>query len=312
MVKIKDMVMNETVSTALVVSSSSVMKTGGGKKYLRLGLTDGLQEISMMVWNWGEQVAIAVNTIVDVVGTVGEYAGKKQITYKSHEINTTLELAAFAPDAGIDVDDYLHRFGIILDNISDVSLKRLVMSCFVDYLELWKTVPAAKSIHHAYLAGTLQHSVTVAELAFDIAKRYDHLSMDLIIAGGLLHDIGKLFTYTVEGAIVVKTFEGEILDHLAIGLMILEKFKTPENHDKLVLVQHVIASHHGQIEWDAIVTPRCSEAFIVHFADNIDAKVQTLVELNDRAAKGATFTDKEWSLSNTVCIAQSKVKSIIG
>jgi 3'-5' exoribonuclease len=144
--------------------------------------------------------------------------------------------------------------------------------------------PAAKANHHAYIGGLLEHTLNVTELCVSIASRYREVNFDLLIAGALLHDIGKVEEYTYFPKID-RTDIGRLLGHLVIGYeMIMRKIREMKNfrggfpEDLKLQILHLVISHHGELEWGSPVRPMTLEAQILHFADNMDSKVWMFID----------------------------------
>lgn len=309
--KIKDLVVGQPFAISLVVKSSEIKTTRNNKPYLLADFIDGHTNIQSNIWDWTKP-PILPNTIVDLEGTVTEYQGTPQLSISYIQPNTTLRLSDFAPQGDFDLDTYVSTAKTIYESFKSQTLKDIVSRVFKDNSDLWKITPGAKTIHHAFVAGTLKHSVDVARSATELAKLYpDQCCIELCTAGGLLHDFGKLWTYKLEGVVIDSTEDGELFDHIAIGIKELEKYKDEHNSKIVGLLQHIIASHHGKLEYGSPVTPRFLEAFIVNFADNIDAKAQTIRELNSKSKPGDILTQKEWSLENRKMFTQKYIQSII-
>lgn len=295
---IKDFIVGSTITETLVVKSSEIKftKAPGRKKYLDLVLIDGQDEINAKRWDYARDDSIPTNTVVDVQATVGEYMNKKQLTIGTLNINPDQDLTAFAPQGKIDIDRYTQMAYELIDVIEPFNLQNIVRNTFDDYREKWLKAPAANGIHHAYIAGTLQHSVDVAIKAKALAEHIPNVSIGLVLAGGLLHDFGKLWCYEIDGVVIKYTKAGHMLDHTVLGILKLEQYKTDDNADILMLLQHVIASHHGILEYGAATTPKCMEAWLVSCADGIDAKAATYSE-TDQKSKG-DMTAKIYSMEN--------------
>ncbi|HEJ83934.1 MAG TPA: HD domain-containing protein, partial [Desulfobacteraceae bacterium] len=153
-----------------------------------------------------------------------------------------------------------------------------LLKAFLDdaaFLQAYCKAPAAKSMHHVYLGGLLEHSLAVADLADDICRRYPELDRDLLVAGALLHDIGK-----VDELRYVRTFdytdEGKLLGHIVMGVeMIDEKLRGLESFPRplALLLKHLLLSHHGQYEYGSPKRPKTMEAVVLNFIDDLDAKI---------------------------------------
>ena len=150
-----------------------------------------------------------------------------------------------------------------------------------ELMNRFKLAPAAKSMHHAYLGGLLEHSVSVAELLMDICGRYPDLDRDLLLVGAILHDMGKTSEFVYD-LVIDYSHEGRLLGHMVLGVQILEdkiaglkKFPSEE----ALLLKHMILSHHGETDMGAVRLPMTREAFVLHFADDLDAKMNNLTRI---------------------------------
>lgn len=310
--KIKDLVVGTTVSVDLVVKSSEIKLTSAKKPYLFLELFDGSDTIYGNKWDWTSTAKPEKNTVLTVDCQVTEWSGKKQLKINSITINLELDLSAFAPQGDVDIAAYIAEVKRLTDEIQNDECRELVIAAFSDNSKLWKTVPGAKSVHHAFVAGTLKHSVDVAKKAKALGELSPLCNLDLCIAGGLLHDFGKLWTYQLDGVAIDMTDNGNLLDHICIGIAKMESYRTPENSKVLDLLQHIIASHHGKLEHGSPVTPRFLEAWLVNYADGADAKAQVIFELNSKASVDAKYTDKEWTLENRPMLTQYYIADVMG
>ena len=295
---IKDFEVGRAINERLVVKSSEIKftKAPGRKKYLDLVLMDGQDSVNAKRWDYTRDDAIPINTLVDVQATVGEYMGKKQLTIIGLNLSKDQDLSAFAPQGPFDIDAYMQAFENMIDDIEPYDLHAIVKNVFEDYKEKWLTIPAANGIHHAYIGGTLKHCVDVAIKAKALAQLTPGANVGLAIAGGLLHDFGKLWCYELDGVVIKYSNVGQLLDHTVLGILKLEQYRTAENCEKVVLLQHIIASHHGLLEYGAASTPKCIEAWIVNYSDGIDAKAETYREANEKSS--GDMTAKLYSMEN--------------
>lgn len=307
--KIRQLNVGDAYSMSLVVLSSAVKTTKTGKPYLFLELFDGADSITANVWDWSHQNKPERNNILNLEGTITEYQGTKQLKVDFIERNKTLDISAFAPTGNVDIEEYVAKAIALIDEIANVKLQELTRKILLDNLELLKVVPGAKKVHHAFVGGTLKHIVDTAIKAKAIAATIPLCNVDLCVAGGLLHDIGKLWTYRLDGVAIDLTPEGQAFDHIALGLLRLYDYRTEENAGIIHLLQHIIASHHGKLEYGSPVTPHFMEAWVVCYADGIDAKCQTVYELNQKTS--TDYTEREWSLENRSMLTQMKVTKIL-
>ena len=306
MIKIREMEINNTGTTALVVASVSARKTRRGSDYLTLELFDGSDKITGNYWNWRGSNIPALNTILDVEYTVTEYNGNKQLNIVAMHTNNTLTLDEFMPklkDGSIEkVFNEALRF---IEQLDDMYLLAICEAALNNYRDLWLHAPGAKSVHHAFMGGTLVHCLSTAKIARSIAENIDIANMDLVTAGALLHDIGKLKTYGMTGVVIGMTDSGMMFDHLYLGAEMIRDVANSvcpidelneAQQFRLKQLQHIILSHHGEKEYGAVINPATVEAHIVYQADTIDAEIQMLREAAEKSS--GMWTDKIWTLHN--------------
>lgn len=308
--KIRDLTVGETVTIDLLVKSAEIKRTRNQKPYLFAILTDGSDELQGQDWDFGDGTPPAKNTVLEVYGQVGEYMGKKQIKMTSFKVSDT-GVEQFAPSGDVDVTAYVLKAKELYDNIVNPFARELCQAVFKDNGLGWKTLPAAKGMHHAFVSGLLKHTVDVATKAKAIAELTPMANIDLVVAGALLHDMGKLWTYELHGALIEMSDNGQMLEHIMIGAIELSKYRTPENSDVLDLILHIISSHHGELEYGSPTTPRFLEAVIVNYADGVDAKSQMIIETNYKTPVDAKMTDKVWAMGNRPMFSQLYISSIM-
>jgi 3'-5' exoribonuclease len=217
----------------------------------------------------------------------------------------------FAPTGDVDVNEYVLKAKALYDSIGNQQARELVQVVFKDNAHHWRILPAAKGMHHAFVSGLLKHTVDVATKAKAIAELTPMCNVDLVVAGALLHDMGKLWTYVLQGALIEMTDNGQMLEHIMIGAMELNKYRTHENTDVVDLILHIISSHHGELEYGSPTTPRFLEAVIVNYADGVDAKSQMIIEANYKTNIDAKMTDKVWAMGNRPMFNQLYIAGIM-
>jgi 3'-5' exoribonuclease len=306
--RIKDLVVGDKATIDLLVLSSSIRLTTSKKPYLDMTLSDGTDKISAKKWDWNISGKPEVGTVVTINAGVTEWAGNKQLIALSVS-RSTKRPEEFAPKGDFDIDDYKARLNMLLLSMENTPLNNLVAKIFDDYLEQWETVPGATSVHHAYLAGAFQHSIDTAIIAKAIATNIDGCNVDLCVAGALLHDVGKLFVYELNVSVINYTDYGHLLEHIIGGIVILDRYRTEENSEIITLLQHIIAAHHGKLEFGSPVTPKFLEAWIVSYADDIDAKANIIQRVNRGC--DSKFTEKEWVLNNSAMLSQRYIEEVI-
>lgn len=301
--KIAEMIVGSTYEVPLVVTAATERKTRAGKPYLNMTLYDGIDSIQCNYWDWSSGSMPKTNTVYTFKVECGEYMGKKQLTCKSVHANTTEMLEDFMPQGSVDVAKAYMDFYAMCGDIKDDFYRTISLHLAEELKEHWLHIPGAVSVHHNFMGGTLVHSLSVAKIATAMAKEIDGAWVDLVCCGALLHDIGKLFTYQIEGVSISYTDDGQLLDHLFIGAEFVGNLCGQFVHNemdelKLQLLRHIILSHHGKKEFGSTVTPKTMEAWIVHFADNMDATAECIRQESRKAGDRAKWSDKVWSAEN--------------
>lgn len=301
--KIRELEVNQMVTITLVVKSASARETKTKKPYLQLEFFDGVDTISGNYWDWGGTNIPQANAVLDVKAQVTEWQGAKQLNVKGMTTNTEVPLSDFAPSSGIDANEVYSNAYALITEVKDDFLRSITLAVLEELHDKWLTVPGAKGVHHAYIAGTLIHSYSVACIAKAIAEHTPGANVDLCTVGGMLHDIGKLYTYKLNGVAIDMTDEGMMYDHIFMGAEFIGNYA--DNHYmmdetcrlKLEMLRHIILAHHGRLEYGSVTVPLSIEAHIVYHADAIDAAAE---QVRSQSAKvgNVKWTDRIWPLGN--------------
>ena len=201
----------------------------------------------------------------------------------------------FVPESLRPVEEMGAEFDTVLESIINPWLRRLMALFRGDdpFMVLYRTAPAAKGMHHVYLGGLLEHSLSVASLVDRIIPQYDHLNRDLLIAGALLHDVGKVREMAYTRAFDY-TDEGKLLGHITIGVeMIHEKIMLIDGFPQELgmLLKHMILSHHGQYEFGSPKRPKTIEATVLNYLDDMDSKINGIrTHISKELDNGARWT----------------------
>lgn len=301
--RINELELNKICDITLVVKSATARETRAKKPYLAVEFFDGKDTINGNYWDWTSGNIPAVNAIVDVRAQVTEWQGTKQLNIKSMVLNTTKVLADFIPSSDVDISSTYKDAFSLMSEVKDDTLREIALAVLQELQELWITVPGAKQVHHAYVGGTLVHSYSVAKLAGAMANAVS-ANWDLAVVGGMLHDIGKLFTYKVNGVSIDMTSNGMLYEHIFMGAEFIGNFaethvdvEDPYVYAKVRLLRHIILSHHGGLEYGSPVTPQCIEAYIVHHADNLDATIEQIRTAGEKAGE-SRWSDRIYTLNN--------------
>lgn len=276
----------ELVQDVFLVKQSLLKTSRSGSQYLDLTLSDKTGSVNGKFWDASRQLheSFAADDFIMVRANVETYQGRTQlsISHLKKVDEREIELADFLPASERDPKEMLKELGELVSEVEDTDLSALLEAFFGDqeFAAAFARCPAAASYHHAFLGGLLEHTLGVARMALDTAARYPQLDRDMLLAGSLLHDIGK-----VEELEYARSFRysdsGQLLGHLIIGAYEVEKRAgTIENFpkDKLMQLQHIILSHHGRYEYGSPKLPMTAEAMALHYLDNLDAKMAAFRE----------------------------------
>lgn len=265
----------------LLVKSCDVCISSNGGNYLNATLQDVSASISARKWSieQGDKELFSNNNIIRVVGKIFKYKNVNQLKIEeAYKVDKkSLDLNDFYPSCPCSDKELEEDLNKMINLIEDEDIKKLVSTVILENKEKYMTYPAAISIHHAYKGGICYHSLSIAKNALSIANNYPQLNKDYLIAGSLLHDIGK--TVEMNGINSTSyTLQGNLEGHISIGAEMVkscgEKIHTPEF--KLTVIVHMILSHHGSAEFGSPIPPRTPEAFVLHLLDEMDAKLFVL------------------------------------
>lgn len=317
--KISDFGIGDLVQGRLVVADATLGKTKGNppKPYVRLTLTDGSEQVQSMLWDWDEGTSLpAKGLVLDINAKCTEYQGKKQLSNISYMPAEDQSITEFQPHYTEDVEGLFDAAMELIQGFSSSALRELLTYIYQENTEAILNATSAAGIHHVGIGGNLAHSLEVAHICQAIAGLFPaDINYDLVIAGALVHDLGKCLTYKMDGPVIEYTKAGELFDHSVLGLEFLNEADCSFNyryHPVVDLLKHICLSHHGSKEFGAPATPRFIEAYIVNYADGISATIDTLRQANKKAeAEGKEFTDKVFTCNNTRHLRQADIYNIL-
>ena len=275
---------NENITSHFLVQSKEIRLRKTGEPYLALILSDRTGQLEAKKWEDIEEVAYTFDRddFVKVNGLIQNYRDRPQMTI--HRLRraeeSEVELADYLPHTTRDIEEMFAELRAAVDEIGNPHLKKLLQS-FLDDPEIasrLKRAPAAKTLHHAFIGGLLEHILSLLNLARLTVQNYAHIDLDLVKTGVVLHDIGKIHELTY-GRSFGYSSEGQLLGHITIGLRMLDqKFALlPDFPPRLrLLVEHLILSHHGQYEFGSPKLPMFAEAILLHYLDDLDSKLENI------------------------------------
>ncbi len=284
---IKEIKDNESISDFFLVADKKINIAKNDTSYLFLLLKDKSGSIEAKKWDIKDKKfeEISLGDVVNIKGRAEKFKDKIQIIIEeiSKVEKTENLLNDLIPTSQKNLAKLSNKLIEFINEIKDKNLKSLIEKIFFDNNEeifkIFKISPASTKFHHAYRGGLLEHTINVTEISVSLGKIYNTNNIDLLIAGSILHDIGKVYEY--DPITFKKTDKGRFLGHIAIGIEIISKKierlrNFPENYSNSL--KHIILSHHGEFEWGSPVQPAFLEALIIHYADLIDSKVNPIVE----------------------------------
>lgn len=301
--KISEVKNGEQIKARWLLKTCEVRKTSTRppRDYLQVTLSDGIDDIRGMFWNYINVGDIPrIGKAHNITAQVGEYNGTPQLTLNRIELADNQDMSEFLPDLGYDKQALLDYTYQLISMIGDPILCTVTGDIYKNHAEQLLIAPAAKSVHHAGMGGLLKHQTEVCEFALGIYNNCTivPLNKDLLIAGALLHDIGKLQVYAYNDCLIDMTDEGYLVEHIPMGIALLEQYKNKNTADKILLLQHIVASHHGKLEYGSSVTPKFAEAYIINRADGISATLDQLKTANKKAKQDDRYTAKIFTLDN--------------
>jgi len=305
---IKDLKDKDTVSTPFLVKFSAVAVGKNGKPYMNLILMDKTGEIEARLWEDVQQhMGQAVkDSYIAVEGRCQSYQGRKQIVINRLQLlrEDSVNAKDFIEESALDPEQlYLTLLAHVV-TMKDPHYKALAEAILRDDPEITeklKRAPAAKTLHHAYRTGLLEHILSITTTLESLANHYrKHLDRDLLLLGGFLHDIGKLWELSYD-RVIDYTTEGKLIGHLVIGTELIDRkvrelnaepgrLVTPFPVEKQLLIKHVILAHHGQLEFGSPKRPKCLEALVVHMIDDLDSKMSSISSFIEQDLSAGQWT----------------------
>jgi 3'-5' exoribonuclease len=297
-VYIKDIKPGEKVNELFLVTEKNLAFSQKGIPYLNLRLKDKTGEVDGKIWEnaieWDK--AFSKGDVIKAQGGAVSFRNTVQlsITGVRKVDDSAVEIAEYLPASKGDIDVMFADLMAFVEQIETPCLRALLHLFFHEgeVADLFKKAPAAKGFHHVYIGGLLEHTLSVIRLLDQVTKHYQGINRDLLITGGILHDIGKIYEYTYDRMFDYSD-EGRLIGHIVIGLEMLDErigavggFPT----QLAMELRHLILSHHGTQEFGSPKRPKTPEALIVHFIDDLDAKVNAFQEFIQESDDNSHWT----------------------
>lgn len=277
---IKDITKEAGISGSYLVKQKRVGVTRNGNPFISITISDRTGDLEAKIWDGVEGLSELFNEgdIVEVEGYAGLYRDQIQVTVSGLKLQDgKFDPEIFMESAPVDPSEMMASLREILREIDNAHLLALIDRFLSDrrFIDRFKKAPAAKNLHHNYLGGLLEHTLSVCRLSKMTAMHYPQLDGDLLLAAAFLHDIGKTKELKYDLSINY-TDEGRLVGHVVLSAeMVDKKIRECKNFpDELaVRLKHMILSHHGQYEFGSPKRPKFLEAFALNMIDDLDAKI---------------------------------------
>src|SRR6202162_2384422 len=284
---------NKIITSSFVVASKQVKAKKNGEPYLALILADRSGQIEAKMWDNVDEFILAFeqDDFLKVKGLVNKYKNRFQLTIHKlrRMVEGDIDFTDYLPKTTKDIGELWRTLTEFVATFQNSHLKSLVELFMADpeIAERYRNAPAAKTLHHAYIGGLLDHVVSLFRSCDLMSRNYPQVNRDLLLTGAFLHDIGKIQELTYNRAFSYST-RGQPLGHMVIDLEMLQAklAKLPGFPEELkTLLEHMIISHHGQYDFGSPKLPMFSEALMLHYLDDLDSKMEAMRAHFEREAE---------------------------
>lgn len=300
--KIRDFEANTRIETLMLVGSVNGGVTNSGAPYLSIALRDNSGSIDGKLWDVkpDQQAVVVAGKVIDVIADVIMYRNNLQlkvIDVKAVD-QSDVDMGEFIQGSPIPMERLRQTIYGAIDNIDNFEIKAIVSALYNKYDKEIFSSPAAAKNHHEFYGGLATHITGMLNLANTVCDLYPYLDRDLLCAGVLLHDIGKI--KELGGVSVTEyTLEGKLLGHISISQTMVQETadELGIEGETVTLLRHMVLSHHGQYEYGSPVLPSTLEAEALHYIDDFDARMTMIKKEIDKTKEGE-FTGRIFSLDN--------------
>ncbi len=298
---IKDIKERDRVDDVFLVARKDMGMSKAGKPYLNLRFMDSTGAMDARAWDNAEAMArgFEAGDVVRARGYALSYRGEVQLNVSSMEKVPADECSPsdFLPSSRHDPGEMIKRLDSVIASLEDPWVRTLLEAIFSDsdVRARFKTAPAAKAMHHAFIGGLIEHVLSISEIVDFVVEHYRDdmaLNRDILMAGAILHDIGKIFELSYTSSFDY-TDQGKLIGHITLGVELVNKKAAaipgfPE-HTRMA-INHLILSHHGVLEFGSPKRPKMAEAIILSFLDDMDAKMAALRVMTEGVEEGSNWT----------------------
>jgi 3'-5' exoribonuclease len=311
-VLIRDLQVGEVFVGFLLATEAAFKTSRSGGEYLEVKVADASGDLKGFLWDLraveGQFEAIVPDVFLKIKAKVEEFQGRKQFRLEKVRFAEDAEvgdLSHFFPMSKRPVEEMLAEMDGLFATLGDPWIRRLLQGLLVENSKLradFAKAPAAKSLHHVYLGGLLEHTLSVAGMAQRACEHYPALNRDLVLAGVFLHDVGKTAELTY-----LRSFgysdAGNLIGHISmeaewISQAMGQISQFPEELKMQIL--HIVLAHHGKLEFGSPVLPKTPEALLLHYLDDLDGKLENMFRTIGEEAGSGNWTPFSRSLERMI------------
>ena len=305
--KVAQLTRDDRFDGYLLVRGAEKKTDRNGRDYVDMSLGDRSGEINAKIWNWdGNQSLPERGKPIQIRGLVQEYNGRLQLRvekWREATENDPLDMNSLVPSAPRSSADMLQEIRGTVDSFTNETLRKLTNGMLENAGGDLAWFPAAQRMHHAERSGLLHHTTDMLRMAKAALEVYPWLNRDLLLAGVIIHDLAKIDELKSDpaGNVADYTRDGQLLGHLVRGITNLNRVadRLGIHGEAVVLLEHMLLSHHGEAEFGSPRAPMFPEAEALHWLDMMDARMNTMKTAADKTPEGA-FSEKIYSLDRRV------------
>jgi 3'-5' exoribonuclease len=299
---VKSLQDKETVETLLLVKEKTVGVGKNGRPFMGLQLGDATGTIDARLWDRVDELSrlFEVGDVIKVKGLVQLFQNRKQLViHRLERIEPSeVNFENFIPQASRNAEDMMAELTQLVRSMRNDHIRQLVIDTLEDpeIRPLVLRAPAAKSIHHAWIGGLLEHILSICKIMDFMGTHYPFLNRDLLLFGAIFHDIGKLWELSYDNGISY-TNRGRLLGHMELACELIDKKSARIlgfSEELRYICKHIILSHHGKLEYGSPKRPKFLEAMVVAMIDDFDSKIATVKTIMD----GERGSGEQWSRYN--------------
>lgn len=300
---VSDLSDKQVVHSTFLAKNKTLLTDKKGNQYISLHLSDKSGSVDAKIWDNIERMnnLFESGDIVIVKGLVQLYQNKKQIIV--HKIDPIgdqdLKVEDYVGEIGSSPEEVLQELLQLVKQVESDHIRQLLETTLNDpqIKEKLLTSPAAKSIHHVKVGGLIEHILSISKMMVFVAGQYKQLNFDLLLFGAIYHDLGKIWELEWTNKGIRYTDKGRLIGHLAMSSELVEKKASqilgfPE--DLIMILKHIVLSHHGKLEYGSPKVPMLLEAYVVWMADDFDSKIDSISQFMNQDSSG----DQTWSSFN--------------